>query len=79
MSRAEALKILLEASGLEMSKSEVDFKDVLKGTWYEKYIALSQELAFVDGYEDGTFRPDNKVTRAEIAKITVKLMEAMEL
>jgi len=44
------------------------FKDV-KGHWAEKYIAAVADTAWVSGYEDGTFRPDNTITRAEVMKI----------
>ncbi|MDD4643164.1 MAG: S-layer homology domain-containing protein [Erysipelotrichaceae bacterium] len=38
---------------------------------YEKAIETLAALGVVDGYEDGTFRPENTITRAEMAKLMV--------
>jgi L-asparaginase type II len=42
------------------------FHDV-SGHWAEANIAAAVSAGFINGYGDGTFRPDNKVTRAEFA------------
>ena len=44
------------------------FSDV-SGHWAEGYIAYAAGLGFVQGYEDGTFRPDEPITRAEVATL----------
>ena len=36
--------------------------------WYKPAIAWAEQTGVVDGYEDGTFRPENAVTRQEFAK-----------
>ena len=40
------------------------FSDV-KGHWAEAEIARAASLGWIMGYEDGTFRPDQPITRAE--------------
>ncbi|WP_284638631.1 RCC1 domain-containing protein [Paenibacillus silviterrae] len=42
----------------------------LAGHWAEKAIAAAAGKGYVDGYEDGSFRPELPVTRAEFAKLT---------
>lgn len=37
----------------------------ISGHWAEKVITQWQEKGLISGYEDGTFKPDNSVTRAE--------------
>jgi hypothetical protein len=44
------------------------FSDI-DGHWAEKYIKLASELGYVNGYGDGTFRPDMPITRAEVATL----------
>ena len=44
------------------------YSDV-RGTGCEEAVALLTEKGVINGYEDGTFRPDNEITRAEVAKI----------
>jgi len=46
------------------------FKDIA-GHWCEKEVGQASDLGFIDGYPDGTMRPDNKVTRAEFLKMVV--------
>jgi len=48
-----------------------DFKDVEKGSWYEKDVKVASAKNIVKGYPDGTFKPDEKVTRAEFSKMIV--------
>ena len=45
------------------------FTDI-KGHWAEKYIERAAELGWIKGFEDGTFRPDTYITRAQ-AMITI--------
>lgn len=45
-------------------------KDV-EGTKYEAAVEALIELGIVDGYPDGTYLPNNVVTRAELAKLLV--------
>ena len=41
------------------------FSDI-EGHWAENYIKLACELGYVNGYSDGTFRPDAPISRAEV-------------
>lgn len=45
------------------------FSDVESDYWCEMQINDFLESGFVDGYEDGTFRPEQSITRAEFSKI----------
>lgn len=46
----------------------------LEDNSYEKAIETLTALGVVTGYEDGTYRPENVVTRAEMAKLMVELL-----
>lgn len=46
------------------SSGEQTFSDI-KGHWAEKYIERAAELGWIKGFEDGTFRPDTYITRAQ--------------
>lgn len=41
---------------------------------FQDAINLCQALGIIQNYEDGTFRPDNKVTRAEFSTILIRLL-----
>jgi len=44
------------------------FSDI-SGHWAENYIRLACELGYVNGYPDGSFRPNQPITRAEVATL----------
>ena len=46
------------------SNGTQSFTDI-KGHWAEKYIERAAELGWIKGFEDGTFRPDTYITRAQ--------------
>ena len=48
------------------------FKDVSSGKWYTDAVQYCYSKGYVGGYEDQTFRPNNKLTRAEMAVIMNK-------
>src|SRR5205807_2219104 len=47
------------------------FTDVPPGYWAYGYIKWAYCHGIVSGYSDNTFRPENDVTRAQIAKMVV--------
>jgi|GEM_PF-3445364 len=51
------------------------FNDVFPGPWYTKYVCYAKTMNIIGGYTDGTFRPDQKISRAEALKIVFKTLE----
>lgn len=45
------------------------------GHWAKESIEIAVGKGYVDGYEDGTFRPDRQVSRAEFAKMAVTALK----
>ena len=52
------------------------FSDVSPGKYYAAYIEWAVKYGIVTGYDDGTFRPDAKVTRQQMAAFFVRYFEA---
>jgi len=50
------------------ANAAMDFADT-QGHWAEKTIDIFVQLNLINGYKDGTFRPNNPITRAEFAAI----------
>lgn len=71
VTRAELVKIVLAATGVDVSQVTPIpvFSDLEPGQWYLPYVAKAKELGIIQGYEDGTFRPNSPVNRAEALKI----------
>ena len=51
------------------------FSDVPRTHWAYNYIATMATRGIINGYSDGTFKPSNKVTRAEWAKLLTMTAE----
>ena len=69
ITRAEAAAIfarnIAELKGESISGRTTSFDDVQSGKWYMSYISYLEKYDIINGYEDGTFRPDAEITRAE--------------
>ncbi|WP_248513573.1 S-layer homology domain-containing protein, partial [Sporosarcina sp. NCCP-2222] len=72
ITRQDAAKLLALVLDLDMNQVvDPGFKDVSKSHPYYRYIAALVEAGIISGYEDNTFRPDDSLTRAQMAKILV--------
>ena len=69
VTRAEMAAFLIRASvGEDFTyKTEPYFSDTSSDHWAFKYIQKLRELGKTTGYPDSTYRPQNNVTRAEMA------------
>lgn len=75
ISRAEALKILLGSFNIAPQGTSTRFYDVDSNFWYSSYIAKATDMGLVNGYNDGSFRPNGLISRAEMSKILSKLLQ----
>ncbi len=48
--------------------------DVTANAWYANEVAFDVEKGYITGYEDGTFRPENNITRQEFCIIVAKYL-----
>ena len=59
----------------KLTSGTVTFSDVPASHWAAKSIAYAAKRGWVTGYADGTFKPGNNITRAEVAAVTCRLLE----
>lgn len=60
--------------GVELPKFKEKLKDIEGGHWAEKEIQMLYLKGIINGYPDGTFKPERPVLRAELAKVIADLM-----
>ncbi|WP_417181723.1 S-layer homology domain-containing protein, partial [Agathobaculum sp.] len=72
ISRAEFAALAARFQNLKYTSGKV-FSDVEKGHWAYSYINAASEAGWIQGYPDGTFRPNKEITRTE----TVTLVNNM--
>lgn len=81
INRAEFVKILLE------TKKQLDdtlvieydpahtFPDISASAWYAKYVSTAKRLGIIQGYPDGTFKPEQNINYPEAYKIILNTLE----
>lgn len=74
ITRAEAAVVVVLAAGLKAEPSQQStFKDVAIGYWAYPYIAAAQKAGYISGFPDKTFRPQEKITRAQGIAMLMKM------
>ena len=71
MKRFIILSLLVNLFILQASVFAISFKDVNSSHWARKYIIDLTSNNVINGYTDGTFRPEGTITRAEFIKLVV--------
>lgn len=82
ITRAEVASIFsrLTVKKMDIATDAVSsFSDVDADAWYANAVAFMEQEGIVKGYEDGTFKPDNQITRAEFAVIASRFYELEEV
>lgn len=82
VNRAEMLKMLYRvAEKTPDPAGRLCFPDVQPGSWYEPFVCDAAQHHYVEGYSDGTFRPERAVSRVEALKMitTVLVVPVPEL
>lgn len=72
VTRAQAVAMIGRALGLNGTQSSTSFSDVGSNNFASGYIKAAVAKGIVSGYGDGTFRPNQKVNRGEMAVMISK-------
>ncbi len=78
MKNLKKVLALVMVCAMFFTVSSFAFTDVEEDASYLEAVTLLSKLGIINGYEDGTFLPDNTITRAEIAKVLVCALNATE-
>lgn len=73
ISRAEFMNLVNNAFGYT-EELEISYSDVPENKWYISTIKRAKAAGYINGYDDGTIRPDNPITREEVATIITKII-----
>lgn len=76
INRAELLKVLVAAKGIEPDSAKYArcFPDVTD-QWYASYVCYAKSRGWIQGYPDGTFGPEKQVLFVEALKMLVNVRE----
>ncbi len=73
ISRAETMALLARAYSLQAGTARASYPDA-QTHWAAEPIAIMAANGLIGGYEDGTFRPNQPVTRAEFAVFLARVI-----
>ena len=68
-------RLLTDEARAEFWTETNDYTDVSSADWFNNAVSTLSRMGILGGYEDGTFRPNATITRAEFAKIAVSFFE----
>jgi hypothetical protein len=74
ITRAEFAAIIVHGLGLKLENGASDFFDVKVADWYNSVINTAYSYQLISGFEDGTFRLNDKITREQAMVIIGKAM-----
>lgn len=71
ITRAEFVLVLANLAGVDLTAYEnvEAFTDVDPTAWYAKAVAWSKASGYINGFADGTFKPNDKITREQMCQI----------
>lgn len=74
VTRAMVVAVLGRYENAEKTEEKVEFTDVTGTEYYAPYLKWAKDNKIVAGYEDGTFKPNKEITRAELASIMTRYL-----
>lgn len=74
ITRAEFVAMLMRTKDIQ-TFDVIPFTDIAADLWSADYIYTAYTNGYINGYTDGTFKPDNPITRAEAVKIINSVLD----
>ncbi len=74
VTRAQFAAFVTRCLGLEPGGA-AGFSDVPANAWYAGVVAAAAKAGIVKGFEDGTFRPDEPITREQVAAMVTRALK----
>jgi len=72
VTRAEFMTLANRAFGYS-AVVPITYTDVKAGSWYAPEVAKAKGAGYISGYPDGTMKPENPITREEVATIVARI------
>ncbi|MGO4547976.1 cadherin-like beta sandwich domain-containing protein [Paenibacillus sp. 2TAB23] len=77
VTRAEFVLMLAKSQGWKESDAEsvAKFSDIDNiGEWAQTAVSMAVQMGMINGYEDGSFRPNQPITRAEMTQMIIRTL-----
>ncbi|TKI71464.1 hypothetical protein FC756_05525 [Lysinibacillus mangiferihumi] len=74
ITRAQFAAIIVRALGLKTDDRTSHYEDVTTDAWYASYINAASEYKLIQGYSNGNFGPNDKITRQQAITILARAL-----
>lgn len=74
ITRAEYIKLIIEALDIEKSEKSAGFADVAANAWYKSYVDAAYAIGIVTGNDENCVNPDSYITREDMAVILYRAL-----
>ncbi|MGZ9585550.1 S-layer homology domain-containing protein [Paenibacillus marinisediminis] len=75
ITRAQFAAMLVRSLGITPKQGKVEFLDVRSSEWFAEVVGTAADAGIVNGYEDGSFRPNDSITREQMAVMMVRALD----
>jgi uncharacterized repeat protein (TIGR02059 family) len=75
ITRAELVALVNRAFDIPNQNLTSSFSDIKASDWFYSDVISGQAAGYISGYPDGTFRPNNPITRQEAASLITNLLD----
>ncbi|WP_248929233.1 S-layer homology domain-containing protein [Paenibacillus hamazuiensis] len=75
LTRAELAAIVARLTENGKVNDTLSYKDVREDHWAANYIKIATKHGYFSGFEDGSFRPEEPVTRGELASVMARFLK----
>lgn len=72
ITRAEFAAIVTRGLGIQPRNNTGGFSDVVSGDWFAGAVQAAADYDLIDGYADGTYRPNQNITRQEAVAVLIR-------
>ena len=79
ISRAMVTEVFRRLATDKNAGENVKFEDVKDDAWYAESVKWAAFMNIIKGYENGTFKPNQKVTRQEFAIMICRMLDAFKI
>ncbi len=78
LTRAQLMQILYNQAGCPEVAGQGDFSDVAEISWYWEAVQWGAQQGVTQGYEDGSFRPNEPISRQQLAVMLYRFHQGAE-
>ncbi len=78
LTRAQLMQILYNQAGCPEVAGQGDFSDVAEISWYFEAVQWGAQQGVTQGYEDGSFRPNEPISRQQLAVMLYRFHQGAE-